>query len=65
LALITTLSHILKLEDELEMIESDRNAALREDQMDALWNLAGPSLDLLASHVLPSVARGLPEGAGE
>jgi hypothetical protein len=29
---------------------------MTEDQVDALWVLVRPTLDLLASHVIPSVA---------
>jgi hypothetical protein len=30
---------------------------MTEDQVDALWVLVCPTLDLLASHVIPSVVR--------
>jgi hypothetical protein len=63
--LIATLSHFLELEAELELLESRHNAVLTKDQVDALWILARPSSDLLASHVLPSVALDPPNGMGE
>jgi hypothetical protein len=63
-ALITTLSHFLELEVELELLGSGHNATLTEDQVDALWLLAHQISDLLALHVLPLVARGPPDGAG-
>jgi hypothetical protein len=63
--LITTLLHFLELEVELELLGSGHNAALTEDQVDTLWLLAHRISDLLALHVLPLVARGPPDGAGE
>jgi hypothetical protein len=63
--LIATLLHFPELIAELELLGSGHNAALMEDQMDALWILAHLALHLLASHVLPSVARIPPHGAGE
>jgi hypothetical protein len=47
------------------LLESRHNAVLTKDQVDALWILARPSSDLLASHVLPSVALDPPNGMGE
>jgi hypothetical protein len=64
-ALVTTLSHFLELEAELELLGSSHNAALMKDQVDALWIMLRPSSDLLALHVLPSVVCGPPDGAGE
>jgi hypothetical protein len=63
--LIAALSHFQLMEAELEMLGSDHHAALAEDQVDSLWILAHPATDLLASHVLPSLARDPPNGAGE
>jgi hypothetical protein len=63
--LITTLLHFPELEAELELLRSGRNAALTEDRTYALRILARPTSDLLASHILPSVARGPPDGMGE
>jgi hypothetical protein len=63
--LIVALSHFLKLEAELELLGSGCNAAVMEGQVDSLWILARPSSELLALLVLPSVARGPPDGAGE
>jgi hypothetical protein len=63
--LVAALSHFLELDAKLELLRSGHNAALMEDQVDALWILARPASDLLASHVLPSVAHGRPNGAGK
>jgi hypothetical protein len=65
LALVTTLSHFLELEAELELLRSERNVGLTEDWVDALWILARLASDLLASHILPSVAHDPLDGAGE
>jgi hypothetical protein len=64
-ALVIALSYCPELEVKLELLGSGRNAALIEDQVDALWVLARLALDLLASHVLPSVAHDTPNGTGE
>jgi hypothetical protein len=64
-ALVNALSHFPELEAELELLGSGCNTTLIEDQVDALWALACPTSNLLASHVLPSVARGSPDGARE
>jgi hypothetical protein len=57
-ALVAALSHFPELEAKLELLGSVRNAALMEDQVDALQALACPASDLLALHVLPLAARG-------
>jgi hypothetical protein len=36
-----------------------------EDQVDSLWIQVRPASDILAAHVLPSIARGTPDGVGE
>jgi hypothetical protein len=63
--LVTALSYIPELKAELELLGSRCNAALAEDQVDALWILACPASDLLVQHILPSIARDIPDGAGE
>jgi hypothetical protein len=63
--LVAALLHFRGLETELELLESRRNVILTEDQVDALWIMARPALDSLASHVLSLVARHPPDGAGE
>jgi hypothetical protein len=63
--LVTTLSHFLELEAELELLGSGHNVAQMEDRGDALWILARSASNLLVSHVLPSVVHGPPYGAGE
>jgi hypothetical protein len=63
--LVATLLHFPELEAELELLGFGCNMALMEDQVDTLWILARLTSDLLASYVLPSVAHGPPDGAGE
>jgi hypothetical protein len=53
-ALVTALLHFL------ELLGSGCNMALREDQVNALWALACPASDFLASRCLWP-----PDGAGE
>jgi hypothetical protein len=65
MALIATLSHFLELEAELEFLRYGHDAVLMEGQVDALWILPCLASDLLASHVLPSVAQEPPDGMGE
>jgi hypothetical protein len=57
---VASLLHFSKLEAKVELLRSRRNVALMEDQVDVLWALARRASDLLASHVLPLVARGPP-----
>jgi hypothetical protein len=57
---VASLLHFSKLEAKVELLGSGHNVALMEDEVDVLWALAHPASDLLASHVLPSVARGPP-----
>jgi hypothetical protein len=64
-ALATALLHFPEMEKELKLLGFGRNMDVMEDQVDALWIWARPALDSLASHVLPSVARIPPDGAGE
>jgi hypothetical protein len=63
--LVATLSHFLELEAELELLGSTRNANLMEDQLDKLLTQVRPAWDLLVSHVIPSINRSPPDGAGE
>jgi hypothetical protein len=63
--LVVFLSHFLELEAKLELLRSRNNTALTNNRVDALWILARPTSDLLASHVLPSIARGPPDGTEE
>jgi hypothetical protein len=64
-ALVASLSHFSGLTIELELLGFGHNAVLAEDQVDALWIQACPASDSLASFILPSVARGSPDGARE
>jgi hypothetical protein len=48
----------------LELLGLGRNTDLMEDQVDALWIQARLTSNLLASHVLPSVACSPPDGSG-
>jgi hypothetical protein len=63
--LVTALSYFLELDAKLELLGLGRNTALMEDQVDALWILARLASDLIASHILPSVAHDRPNGTGE
>jgi hypothetical protein len=65
LAFVVALSHIPELEPELELLRSERNEYLMEDQVDALETRVHVASDSLASCVLPSVARNPPDGIGE
>jgi hypothetical protein len=64
-ALVVVLSHFPELETNLELLGTERNTDLMEDQMDALWTQVRSASDSLASHVLPSVTHSPPDGAGE
>jgi hypothetical protein len=57
--------HFPELDTELELLVSGRNVDLMEDQVDAFWTWVRMASDSMMSHVLPSVARSLPNGAGE
>jgi hypothetical protein len=65
LPLISALSHFPELVAKLEVLRIGCNMGLMEDRMGALWIQACPASDSLASHILPSVARGPPNGVGE
>jgi hypothetical protein len=64
-ALDAALLHFPELKSELELLGSERNADLTEDQVDALWTWVRTASDSLASHVPPSFARGPPDSVGE
>jgi hypothetical protein len=64
-ALVAALLHFLLLDAELELLMSERNADLTEDQVDAFWARVRATSDSLASHVLPSIACNPPDGAGK
>jgi hypothetical protein len=63
--LVAALLHLLELETDLELLRSGCNMDLTEDHVDALWTRMRPASDSLALHILPSVARNLPDGMGE
>jgi hypothetical protein len=64
-ALVAALSHFLKLDTELELLESGCNADLTENKVDALWTCVHMASDSLVSHVFPSGARSPPDDARE
>jgi predicted metal-dependent hydrolase len=65
LALIAALSHFPKLEPELKLLGSRRNADLTESQMEALWIWTHWASEALPLSVLPSIARNSPDDADE
>jgi hypothetical protein len=54
-----------KLDVDLEVLESERNAALTKGLVDAMWSHVRVAVDSLASHVPSSVARNPPDNAAE
>jgi hypothetical protein len=63
--LVAALSHFLELKSKLELLESERNADLIEDQADALLSRVCVASDSLASLIPSSVARDPTDSAGE
>jgi hypothetical protein len=57
--------HFPELEAELELLGSEHNADLAEDQVDALWTWMRQPSKLLAAFVPPAVARGSPNDMGD
>jgi hypothetical protein len=55
-ALVSALLHFLKLENELELLGSGRNADQTKDQVNALWTRVCTATDSLELHVPPLVA---------
>jgi hypothetical protein len=64
-ALVAVLSHFPELKSKLELLESERNADLSDDQADALWPLVSTTSDSLASLVPSSFAHDSPHDAEE
>jgi hypothetical protein len=58
-------SHFPELKSELELLGSERNADLIEDEADGLWTHVNTTSNSLVSYVPSSVAHDPPEGAGE
>jgi hypothetical protein len=58
---VAILSHFPKLELELELLRSKRDADLSHDQEDALWPLVFMALDSLVSLIPSSLARDPPD----
>jgi hypothetical protein len=54
-----------ELDVDLEVLRFGRNAGLTEDEVDALRSRVRVAANSLTSHVLSSVARNPPDGAGE
>jgi hypothetical protein len=63
--LVAGFSHFLELKSELELLGSERNADLIEDQANALWPLVDVASNSLASLIPSLVAHNPPNGAGE
>jgi hypothetical protein len=57
--LVATLLHFPELEPELELLRSERNVGLTEDQVDALCIRMHVTSDTLALQVLPLVTHSL------
>jgi hypothetical protein len=64
-ALVVALSHFPELESELELLGSERDADLRNDQADALWPLVSASSNSLASLIPSSFAHDPPDDTEE
>jgi hypothetical protein len=64
-ALVAVVSHFLELNADLEVIGSRCSAGLIEDEVDALWSWVHVASESLSLHVPSSVARNLPDSAGE
>jgi hypothetical protein len=62
---VATVSHFPKLKSELELLGSECNADLIEDEADGLWTRVNTTSNSLVSYVPSSVAHDPPEGAGE
>jgi hypothetical protein len=65
LALAAVLSHIPKLELELELLRPSNNVDLTRDLVEVFWTQSCRALESLSSRVHPSVARSPPNGTGE
>jgi hypothetical protein len=57
--LVATLLHFPELEPELELLRSERNVGLTEDQVDALCTRMHVTSDTLVLQVLPSATHSL------
>jgi hypothetical protein len=64
-ALVAAVLHFPELKPELELLESECNADLTEDEADALWTRVCKTSDSLASYVPSSVAHDPPDSEGE
>jgi hypothetical protein len=64
-ALVAALSHFLKLKSKLELLGSERNSDLTNDQADTLWPLVSAASDSLASLIPSSIALDPPDDARE
>jgi hypothetical protein len=61
---VAAVSCFLKLDANLEVLESGHNMGLIENEVDALWSRVRMAADSLASHIPSSVARNPLVGAG-
>jgi hypothetical protein len=63
--LVAVVSHFPKLKPELELLRSEHNADLTEDEVDTLWTWVRAGSDSLASYVPSVIAYGPPDDARE
>jgi hypothetical protein len=63
--LVVSLLHFLELKSEVELLRSERNVDLTDDQADALWPSVSPTTNSLASLVPSLFAGDPPDNAGE
>jgi hypothetical protein len=63
--LVATLSQFLELKSDLELLRSECNADMIEDQADALWAWVCPASDSLVLHISPLITCSPPNDVGE
>jgi hypothetical protein len=63
--LATAVTHFPELGADVELLRSERNMDLMEDQVDALWTQTRQSSESLVAFIPPSVAHGSPNDMGE
>jgi hypothetical protein len=64
-ALVVSLLHFLELKSEVELLRSEQNVDLTDDQADALWPSVSPTTNSLASLVPSLFAGDPPDNADE
>jgi hypothetical protein len=63
--LVAAVLHFPDLGTDLEVLGTERNMGLKEDEVNALWSRVHAAADSLASHIPSSVARNPPDSMGE